>query len=184
MELHLKKRILGAWLTVTAILVVAPIVLDGSRTHILLESDAPAMPDTERWATEEYERQVRKDVEALASGEATADISMPQIEVVDRDDTPVPGVPADQTKLDQDNIPYAWTLQVGAFGQRDNAYRFRDLLRHDGYKAYVQEFQQEKITRVYVGPELRRADAERIQRQLKQRGDISEAYLRRYKAES
>ena len=63
MELHLKKRILGAWLTVTAILVVAPIVLDGSRTHILLESDAPAMPDTERWATEEYERQVRKEWE-------------------------------------------------------------------------------------------------------------------------
>ena len=43
---------------------------------------------------------------------------------------------------------------------------------------------QEKITRVYVGPELRRADAEKIQRQLKQRDDISEAYLRRYKAES
>jgi len=184
MELHLKKRIIGAWLTVTAVLVIAPIVLDGSRTHQLLETSAPPKPDVEQWATEEYERQVRREVEEVASGEATKAVTMPQIEAADRDDQPVQGVPADRTALDADKIPYAWTLQVGAFGQRENAHRFRDLLRHDGFKAYVQEFPDEGITRVFVGPELRRADAESVQEKLKRRDDVSEAYLRRYKAET
>jgi len=111
-------------------------------------------------------------------------VTMPQIEAADRDDQPVQGVPADRTALDADKIPYAWTLQVGAFGQRENAHRFRDLLRHDGFKAYVQEFPDEGITRVFVGPELRRADAESVQEKLKRRDDVSEAYLRRYKAET
>ncbi|MEC8524689.1 MAG: SPOR domain-containing protein [Pseudomonadota bacterium] len=184
MELHLKKRIVGAWLTVTAVLVVAPIVLDGSRTQVLLESAAPAKPETEAWATQEYERQVRRDVEELASGAAAEEIAMPPVKVVDRDDAAPQGVPADRTSLDADKVPYAWTLQVGAFSKRDNAHRFRDLLRHDGFKAYVQEFPDEGITRVYVGPELRRADAEKAQQALMQRDDIQAAYLRRYLAES
>ena len=184
MELHLKKRIVGAWLTVTALLVVAPIVLDGSRTYRLLETTAPVRPEIQPWASEDYERQVRREVEEAASGEAAAAIEMPAVSVADRDEPAAPGVPADRTALDDNKTPYAWTLQVGAFGQRDNAHRFRDTLRKDGYKSYVQEFPSEGITRVYVGPELRRADAEALQKQLIKRRDVQDAYLRRYQAES
>lgn len=184
MELHLKKRIVGAWLTVTALLVVAPIVLDGSRTYQLLETTAPEKPDVPAWASESYERQVRKEIEEVASGEAAKAIAMPPVTVAERDEPPVQGVSPDRTAMDADNVPYAWTLQIGAFSQRANAHRLRDTLRNDGYKAYVQEFPEEGITRVYVGPQLRRSDAEAQQTKLKQRNDIPDVYLRRYQAES
>jgi DedD protein len=73
---------------------------------------------------------------------------------------------------------------LGAFGNRDNAMRFRDDLRKKGYKAYVQEFSDQGMTRVYVGPELRRADAEVLQTKLKKDLKQQDIYLRRYEAES
>lgn len=150
----------------------------------MLETSVPAKPEMEPWVTQEYQRQVRRDVEELASGAAASEIAMPAVKVVDRDDVAPQGLSADRTALDADRVPYAWTLQVGAFSKRENAHRFRDLLRHDGFKAYVQEFPDEEMVRVYVGPELRRADAEKAQRALIQRDDIESAYLRRYQAES
>ncbi|MEQ3692871.1 MAG: SPOR domain-containing protein [Thalassolituus sp.] len=184
MELHLKKRILGAVVTVTALVIVMPIILDGSRTYQLLETAAPERPETPQWSTQDYERQVRRDVEEVASGEAADAVKMPEVKVVDRDDPAPQGVAGDRTALDPNKAPYAWTLQLGAFGNRDNAMRFRDDLRKKGYKAYVQEFSAQGMTRVYVGPELRRADAEVLQTKLKKELKQQDIYLRRYEAES
>lgn len=184
MELHLKKRILGAVVTVTAMLIVLPIILDGSRTHELLETTAPVRPEAPQWSTPEYERQVREEIEEVAAGEATAAIAIPEPEVVTRDE-PVPQeAPADRGGLDESGVPYAWTLQLGAFSQRENAHRLRDRLRAKGYKAYVQEFPSQGIVRVYVGPELRRDDAEQLRERLRSELKQQDIYIRRYAAES
>lgn len=184
MELHLKKRILGAVITVTALLIVMPIILDGSRTYELLETTAPERPAAPQWSTPEYERQVRQEIEEVASGEAAQKIAVPEPVVVEQDVPAPAAVPADRTALNAESVPYAWTLQLGAFGQRENAHRLRDDLRAKGFKAYVQEFPSQGITRVYVGPELRRSDAEAVQKKLQKELNLKDVYIRQYEAES
>lgn len=182
MELHLKKRIIGAFITVVALAVLLPVILDGSRTQQLLDTLAPPKPPTPQWSTADYEQQVRSEVEELASGQAAADIRIPDSELV-REDTPAPEfVPADTTELDNAGLPYAWTLQLGAFDQRSNAHRLRDELRANGYKAYVLE--GEKVTKVFVGPELTRDAAEKQKRRLTSELGYGEIFIRRYDAES
>jgi DedD protein len=184
MELHLKKRILGALVTVGIAALVLPLVLDGSRTHRGLSSDIPPMPEPPQWSTLENERQIRKELEQLASGKAAEMVSVADIAIVDRDELSRGGVQSDRSSLDDEQMPYAWTLQIGVFSQRDNAHRLRDKLRGLGYKAYVQEFAATKHTGVYVGPELTRAKAEELQAALKAKLKQKDIYLRRYKAES
>lgn len=182
MELHLKKRLVGAFITVVALAIFLPVILDGSRSYQLLDTLAPPKPPTPQWSTTEYEQQVRNEVEELASGQASADIRIPDSELV-REDTPAPeSVAPDSTQLDEQGLPYAWTLQLGAFDQRDNAHRLRDELRGKGYKAYVLE--GEKVTKVFVGPELTREAAEKLKRRLTSELGYGEIFIRRYKAES
>ena len=95
-----------------------------------------------------------------------------------------PGSRGDQTTLDSDNLPYAWTLQLGAFSDEKNAFDLRDKLRKQGYKAYTQAFPDDNLTRVYVGPEVQRSEIERLQDKLKKTLGMKDIYLRRYRAES
>lgn len=67
----------------------------------------------------------------------------------------------------------AWAVQVGSFSQRKNADALRLRLRKMGYPAFVtsSETDGRTIVRVRIGPELARAEADRIkseiERQLK-----------------
>ena len=179
MDLHLKKRIVGAFFTVILLALLLPLILDGTRTYEVLDTMAPPKPATPKWSTPAYEQQVREEIEELESGVAAADIRIPDTVQV-REDTPAP---VDQTtQLDDAGLPYAWTLQLGAFDERGNAHRLRDDLRAKGYKAYVLE--GEKVTRVYVGPELNREAAEKLKQTLMSQLGYGEIFVRRYQAES
>ncbi|WP_430462307.1 SPOR domain-containing protein [Thalassolituus sp. LLYu03] len=184
MEQHLKKRILGAFVTVIAIAIALPIVLDGSRSQIGLTSDMPPIPETPDWAYVEDERKVRIELEQLDSGEAAEQIAVPESEIVEQNAPLPPGAKMDRTSLDSANIPYAWTLQLGAFSDDKNAYALRDKLRDKGYKAYTQKFPQDTLTRVYVGPEVQRSEIEALQKKLQAELKQQDIPVKRYRAES
>jgi DedD protein len=184
MEQHLKKRILGAFVTVIAVAIALPIVLDGSRSQLALQSDIPPMPDMPEWSRVEDERRVRIELEQLASGEAAAQIAVPDTDVVEQNDPAPPRGQSDRTELDSNQLPYAWTLQLGAFSEQKNAFALRDQLRAKGYKAYTQEFTSDKLTRVYVGPELQRSQIETLQKQLRKELKQQDIHIKRYRAES
>lgn len=184
MEQHLKKRILGAFVTVIALAIAMPIVLDGSRSQISLRSDIPLQPVMEPWKPINNERHVRVDLEKLASGEAAEAVKMPDIGVAEMDDAAVQGSHGDRAVADTQSSPYAWTLQLGAFEQRENAHALRDRLRNQGYKAYVQEFGDDRLTRVYVGPELQRSKIEALQQKLRKQLKQNDLHIKRYYAES
>ncbi len=184
MEQHLKKRILGAFVTVVAIAIALPIVLDGSRRQAGLQTVLPPMPETADAGFVEDERRVRIELEQLASGEAEAQIAVPDSRVVIQDDPQPPGVRVDRTSLDQDGVPYAWTLQLGAFSDLDNANGLRDKLRGRGYKAYTQTFPADNLTRVYVGPEVQRSEIEALQKKLMKELGQKDIHIKRYRAES
>lgn len=182
MELHLKKRIVGAVVTVLFLVLVMPLVLDGPRSYHLLDTAAPSAPQAPEWLTQEYEQQVREEIQQLASGESAKDLEQPEIQIVDQD-TPSPdSVLDDRTQLDEQNLPYAWSLQMGAFEELENALAYRDELRAEGYKAYMTEV--DSISRVYVGPELTRAAIEELKKRLQAKPENKDIYILRYQPET
>jgi DedD protein len=61
-----------------------------------------------------------------------------------------------------------WYVQVGSFGQSDNAGRLRDRLKDAGMDAHLHTADTDKGTsyRVVVGPSATRPQAEKLQQQL------------------
>lgn len=57
----------------------------------------------------------------------------------------------------------AWVLQLGSFGNEDNARRLRDNVRDRGYGAHLQEVDRDgqKLVRVFSGPFAEKAEAEK-----------------------
>lgn len=61
-----------------------------------------------------------------------------------------------------------WAVQVASFNQRDNATRLKESLNEAGYTAYQRRVGDgEALHRVYVGPELERADARKLKRRIR-----------------
>lgn len=58
----------------------------------------------------------------------------------------------------------AWVVQVASFSNLDTANKLRDRLQEQGYKAYVRsvEIGSGTVSRVYIGPKLKRSEAESI----------------------
>jgi rare lipoprotein A len=79
-----------------------------------------------------------------------------EIEVIGRDERPQPSPPPAPPSSDED----CWWVQVGAFGDLDNARRARDVLRARGFAVVVMEGPG-GLHRVRVGPSRKRADAAR-----------------------
>ncbi len=69
----------------------------------------------------------------------------------------------------------AWAIQVGSFSDRSNAFKLRNKLRNKKFTTYVEAVKTPKgrVYRVRVGPEIRRSQAEKIQKRLKKELKIS-----------
>jgi len=244
MEKHLKKRIVGAVVTVMVVAITLPAVIDSSRKKLTLEDDLPPMPPMPEWAEVENQKRIRIDLEKLASGDARKHLTPPPMDTSPADDpvpqkqtipAPVPvskpvavekslaktavapskdadrsspkpatdmankgvvdkGI-ADKGKvsepkqpdlsnvpaLDDANLPYAWVVQLGAFANEKNARELRDTLRKKGIKSYTNT-QIDGLTRVYAGPELKRAAAESLRQKLVLLLDNDNLPIKRYRA--
>lgn len=57
----------------------------------------------------------------------------------------------------------AWVLQLGSFGNEDNARRLRDSVRERGYGAHLQQVTrgEQQLVRVFSGPFSEKAEAEK-----------------------
>jgi DedD protein len=64
----------------------------------------------------------------------------------------------------------AWAVQVGTFGQKGNAERLTKKLQTKGFSAYMST--KGSATKVLVGPNLQRADAEQIKANLQKEFDL------------
>lgn len=62
----------------------------------------------------------------------------------------------------------AWAIQVGSFSERKNAFSLRNKLRSKKFTAFVESVITAKghVYRVRVGPEVKRLQAEKIQKRL------------------
>lgn len=87
--------------------------------------------------------------------------------------------PETSEKSDSDEIERsldgAWVVQLGSFGQADNARRLRDRVREEGYDAHTQEIQRgdATLTRVFSGPFAEKSDAENAKKSLDEAFDVN-----------
>ena len=67
-----------------------------------------------------------------------------------------------KTKLDENNLPEGWVVQVAAYREEASAERMRAKLLDAGFRAYTRAVDTPKgrFVRVFVGPKLDKADAQ------------------------
>jgi len=73
-------------------------------------------------------------------------------------------VPAPAQRLDASNLPVSWSVQLASLSNRARADELQKQLRSQGYNAYVRSF--DGMNRVFVGPVVERAEADRLRDQL------------------
>ncbi|MBK1886014.1 SPOR domain-containing protein [Marinobacter sp. DY40_1A1] len=85
-----------------------------------------------------------------------------------------PDPKAPETSAEQESSEYtrslegAWVVQLGSFGDSDNARRLRDNVRKAGYSSHLQEVVRgdTTLTRVFSGPFAEKSKAEEAKRAL------------------
>lgn len=63
------------------------------------------------------------------------------------------------SRLDANGLPVSWSIQLASLSNRAGAEKLQQTLRSQGYNAYIRT--AGGMNRVYVGPLIERADAER-----------------------
>ncbi|MBG6124003.1 DedD protein [Pseudomonas sp. M5] len=89
--------------------------------------------------------------------------------------TPAPAASATApSKIDVNGLPVSWSIQLASLSNRAGAENLQKTLRSQGYNAYIRS--AGGMNRVYVGPLIERAEAERlrdaINRQQKLKGFV------------
>lgn len=177
---NLKRRLLGAFITIMLVVVMLPVILDKTRHMEVLPSDVPPMPDIPEWAEVTNEQRVRVELSELASGEAEEKLKRQPRPVVSEDAPAVETIADSQAGLDETHTGVAWVIQLGAFNERASANAYRDSLRKKGYKAFADELSHQGLVRVYVGPEIKRENIESLQKQLQKELGQQDIFIKRW----
>jgi len=64
------------------------------------------------------------------------------------------------SKIDANGLPVSWSIQLASLSNRAGAESLQNTLRSQGYNAYIRS--AGGMNRVYVGPLIERAEAERV----------------------
>ncbi len=167
-----RYQVIGAVFLIGIVLILAPFVFDTvsrseGQVEVPIFADRSERPEPLEESYTPAPVVVEEEVMALAE---------PLIEATDdqgfRTDTGVrfgdPAfLPASHPRADSWS---SWGIQVGSFGNAENAYELRRLLRADGHHVSLSEVKVRggRVTRVAVGPVLRQADAERLREEFAQ----------------
>ncbi len=194
LERGLKQRIVGALVLIALAVIFLPMLFtreDESR-QVVVEApprpQAPAMPSVEVQPTEVPELQPgEEDIapEIVEEGSPTA-AGQPSQPIGGLPATPPPAQtqapaaspppsqpqppaappspPPAEKRLDANNLPQSWSVQLASLSNRARAEELQKTLRSQGYNAYIRSF--DGMNRVFVGPVIQRAEADRLRDQL------------------
>jgi DedD protein len=188
----LKQRLVGALILVALGVVFWPIIFvePGERSSPgRVEIPPPPLIDTSpidppgqgdlRASPEAESEGVVVPVEVTPlSGEPVPDANTPAPAP-----TPEPGTrtaPPEQPALDGSGLPVGWILQVATVSNAAKADELRDTLLASGEKAYVKKLEAggKVLYRVSIGPNVERAQLERVQPQIDTRFGVKSLIVR------
>lgn len=201
MDKGLVQRIVGALVLLALAVIFVPMLFNREDEGQQVTVDAPEMPDTpaapvvqaqpidvpepeDEPVLENYE--IIEEGPAVGAGTPAAPIQeaptpapAPATEVTSPE--PVPAAPAAEPRLDAANLPVSWSVQLASLSSRENANKLQQTLRTQGYNAYIRT--ADGMNRVFVGPLIERAEANRLRDQL-QRQQKLDGFVVRFEPEA
>ncbi|MDE3735168.1 SPOR domain-containing protein [Pseudomonas resinovorans] len=93
--------------------------------------------------------------------------AQPQVQAKTPAPSPAPAVAhvkTEEKRLDVNGLPVSWSIQLASLSSRSSAENLQKNLRTQGYNAYIRSV--EGMNRVFVGPVIERAEANRLRDQL------------------
>lgn len=200
----LLQRIVGALVLVALAVIFVPMLFNRDDAGQQVVVDAPVMPETPAAPAietqpvdipepevapfpEDYE--IVEERPAAESNSPANPINPAPAQAQPAPVTPVPAItsapsarPAtvEEQRLDTANLPVSWSVQLASLSSRENADKLQKTLRSQGYNAYIRT--ADGMNRVFVGPLVERAEANRLRDQL-QRQQKLDGFVVRFKPE-
>ena len=172
MESGLKQRLVGALVLIVAAVIFLPMLLTGQDETVEIDVEVPepvAVPMPETRPAPELQPREPAQVAEIPPRDA-----VPEPEVLEQPQPPVaveppPPAAAPETPAELPAPSGDWVIQLGSFGNADNASGLASRLREQGYNAYTHEADSDgqRVTRVFVGPLASREAATRLQGEIK-----------------
>lgn len=201
---RLLQRIVGALVLVALAVIFVPMLFNRDDADQQIVVDAPAMPETpaapiietqpvevpepaveafpEDYEIIEEDSVVESNSPANPINPAPAE-AQPAPEVSEQAVTASPPLMpenAEEQRLDTANLPVSWSVQLASLSSRENSEKLQKTLRSQGYNAYIRT--ADGMNRVFVGPLVERAEANRLRDQL-QRQHKLDGFVVRFKPE-
>jgi len=183
MDRALKERIIGAVVLVVFMVLVVPVFLDGPSNDGEIVSERVPLPGQagqEETRTIVLDRDRKQPVPVAAAAQPVRDDAAPAATASTQ--KPVREEPKSQAPAPVPQPPAAapaatsstgmWAVQLGSFGNQENAERLAADLRKQGYAAFLSELTTTsgQLHRVRIGPQKDRESAEAMAAKLKKAG--------------
>lgn len=203
----LLQRIVGALVLVALAVIFVPMLFNREDAGRQVTVDAPPMPEAPATPVietqpvevpepdaqpfpEEYEiveegRVAEPSAPAEPSPAPAQPEPAPAVSEPATAETAPPAPPAataapEEKRLDAANLPVSWSVQLASLSSRENADKLQTTLRSQGYNAYIRT--ADGMNRVFVGPLVERAEADRLRDQLQRQQKLN-GFVVRFKPE-
>jgi DedD protein len=196
MDRALKERIIGAIVLVLFVVLVVPVFLDGPTKSGEIISENVPLPgqsgQTNQTIVLDRDRTEPVPAATINNSPAVADAAPepePQVQavVVEKEEAPVekqqpaeraqvedipPSVKSSVQKAPAASTTGMWAVQLGSFGNPDNAEKLAADLRKQGFAAFLSQLAtgSNQLHRVRIGPQKDREGAEAMAVRLKAAG--------------
>jgi len=173
----LKQRMVGALVLLALAVIFLPMLLSREDESRRVQVDAPEMPAVPEMPNIEVQPVAVPEPQLLPDEPVAPDapqslepVEAPSLEQPAAAVVPAPAAapvaapPAAQTKLDANSLPISWSVQLASLSSSDGAQKLQKTLRSQGYNAYIRSV--DGMNRVFVGPLIERAEADRLRDQL------------------
>ena len=178
-----KQRMVGALVLVALAVIFLPMLFSREDEQRQIQVDAPAAPQMPVMPEVKVEPVPVPEPQAIAQEPAppeqeavvqqpSAPVAPPVVKPVVAAPKPPAVTPAQavaqapakldttQKRLDPNGLPISWSVQLVSLSNRASADSLQKTLRNQGYNVYVRS--SGGMNRVFVGPLLERAEADRL----------------------
>jgi len=190
MDRALKERIVGAAVLVLVVVLVVPVFLDGPPGDGEIVSERVPLPGQSEQETKTIvlDRDRTDPVPSGGGNEPVQSTPQPQPVVAEQAPRtepvgsssepepavakPAPAQPAPENTVAKESTTGMWAVQLGSFGNQENAERLAADLRKQGFAAFLSQLSTSsgQLHRVRIGPQKDRESAEAMAERLSKTG--------------
>ena len=184
----MKERLVGAAVLVILAVIFIPMLLDNRQEEdiVITETNIPTKPENIPVPPEDADFSSRivplqpdqpvsgtiekPDTDQQQPANEITDTSTEPPESISRPESPSAAAPVMESEEPATGVGLsAWVVQLGSFSSKENAESLNSKLRKGGFRSFVEPLKQHNTTvyRVRVGPEIKRAEADALNDQLK-----------------